>query len=178
MISSTSVYGQSQGEWVDETSDTTPTQSSGQILLQSEALLRASGLPYTILRAGGIYGPTRTRLLTKVREGKATYPTDMVQYTNRIHRDDCAGALHHLMGLRNPDSLYIGVDSDPTDLKTVLTWLAAQLNASSPQALPSTSSARNTNKRCCNDKLLETGYTLRYPSFRDGYRAMLLQMKL
>lgn len=175
MISSTSVYGQRGGEWVDESSETKPTHFTGQTLLQSETLLRESQLPYTVLRAAGIYGPERRRLLLSIQAGEATYPNDVVQYTNRIHRDDCAGALQHLIGMAEPQALYLGADSDPIDKKTLLTWLAAQLGAPEPRASEQPDTERTTNKRCCNDRLLESGYTLRYPSFRDGYRSILIQ---
>jgi nucleoside-diphosphate-sugar epimerase len=175
MISSTSVYGQRDGEWVDESSETKPTHFTGQTMLQSEALLRESQLPYTVLRAAGIYGPERRRLLLSIQNGKATYPKDFVQYTNRIHRDDCAGALQHLIGMSEPETLYIGADSDPADKKTLLTWLATHLGAPEPRASEQALAERTTNKRCCNDRLLESGYTLLYPSFRDGYRSILMQ---
>ncbi|MCB9667501.1 MAG: SDR family oxidoreductase [Myxococcales bacterium] len=177
MVSSTSVYGQLTGEWVDETSPTEPVHSNGQLLRKSEEQLAQSKLPYVIFRAAGIYGPGRTKLLRDVCQGLARFPSNVVQFTNRIHRDDCAGALRHLIGLRATDTHYIGADSDPVDRKTLLVWLAEQLGAPFPTAgKVDTSAKRFTSKRCCNDRLLETGYALRYPSFRDGYRPILLNM--
>src|SRR5688572_29162209 len=69
-VSSTAVYGQSRGEWVDETSETAPEHFSGRRLLEAETLLRESGLPGVVLRLGGVYGPRRTRLIDEVRQGR------------------------------------------------------------------------------------------------------------
>ena len=66
-VSSTAVYGQSDAEWVDETTDGAPTHWSGKRLLEAEALLRDSEFPGTVLRLGGIYGPRRTRMLQRIR---------------------------------------------------------------------------------------------------------------
>ncbi|MEY2936677.1 MAG: hypothetical protein RL033_7426, partial [Pseudomonadota bacterium] len=86
--SSTAVYGQAAGEWVDESSETTPAHFSGRRLLEAERVLLEHDVPGTILRCSGIYGPGRTRLIDNVRQGSAT-PSQ--RFTNRIHRDDVAG---------------------------------------------------------------------------------------
>src|SRR5262249_35295810 len=110
-VSSTAVYGQTRGEWVDETSPTQPTHSWGKRLLEAEALLRESGLSGVVLRLGGIYGPRRTRLVDEVRQGRAAVARGGPRYTNRIHREDCVGALDHLIELAEPADCYLGVDS-------------------------------------------------------------------
>ncbi len=171
--SSTSVYGQSNGEWVDEESPTKPSRFSGRFVLQGEHLLLDGPFPATILRLGGIYGPGRTQLIDKVREGKASCTAGPPQYTNRIHRDDAASALHHLMTLDNPTSLYLGVDHEPTERCTVYRWLAKQLGVPEPPVVPNQASGRGTNKRCRNDRLLASGYTFTYPTFREGYTSLL-----
>ena len=65
--------------------------------------------------------------------GEARLPAEPA-YTNRIHRDDCAGLLAHLLALPEPQPLYLGVDHDPADLRDVYLWLAEQLGAPPPQA--------------------------------------------
>jgi nucleoside-diphosphate-sugar epimerase len=114
LVSSTSVYGQQKGEWVDETSPTEPTGFAGKRLLESEQVLRDGPFRGTVVRFGGIYGPRRIGLIERVRSGGAVV-SRATRYTNRIHRDDCAGALRHLAKLATPDDLYLGVDSEPTE---------------------------------------------------------------
>ncbi len=173
--SSTAVYAQQGGQWVDEESETEPTHFSGTLLLRSESALSQSGLSHVILRLGGIYGPGRESLLSSVREGRATYAEGAPRYTNRIHRDDCAGALQHLGLLESPDELYLGVDDEPADRRVVLEYLASLLSVPAPE--PSTEPTRRrrggSNKRCSNKRLKASGYQLEFPSFRDGYAAMV-----
>ena len=171
--SSTAVYAHDNGGWVDETSETFPTRFSGQRLLEAERLLAGAGLPSTSLRFAGIYGPGRQRLLNSVLGGEARL-SPKSSFTNRIHRDDCAGVIEHLLELENAEPLYLGVDSEPAELNDILSWLAnasgAEAPAFDPHHEPKT---RGGNKRCSNRRLLRTGYQLLYPSFREGYRALL-----
>ena len=98
--SSTAVYGQESGEWVDEDSSTEPSGFTGRALLAGERIVRQSGVPHpVVVRLGGIYGPGRARLLDRVRAGEADCPPEPT-FTNRIHRDDAAGVLHHLLPRR------------------------------------------------------------------------------
>lgn len=173
--SSTTVYAQSDGSWVDEDSPTEPTYFSGIRMLEAERLLLKSSFPATVLRFGGIYGPARAGLIERVRQGKAACVDGPPIYTNRIHRDDCAGALQHLMELHQPDDIYIGVDHEPAEECAVVRWLAAQLGVPSPRVERSSGvgSRRRGNKRCRNTKLVDSGYIFRYPTFREGYAALL-----
>jgi nucleoside-diphosphate-sugar epimerase len=174
--SSTAVYAQSAGEWVDETSTAEPRHFTGSRVLEGEQLLLDGPFPATILRFGGIYGPGRTSLIERVRQGLATCRDGPPLYTNRIHRDDCAGALHHLMTLPEPEAIYLGVDHEPAAQCDVLRWLAVQLGAPPPHVeAPSGADTRRhrTNKRCGNAKLVASGYVFRYPTFREGYAALL-----
>jgi nucleoside-diphosphate-sugar epimerase len=177
--SSTGVYGQTSGEWVDETSPTEPEHFSGRALLVAEHEVLNSAFPATVVRLGGIYGPGRTRLIDSVRQGTAVCTNGRPVYTNRIHRDDCAEALRHLLRLLRPDRLYVGVDHEPADQGAVLRWLALQLGLPPPRQEAMTNltpRSRRSNKRCSNRKLLATGYTFRYPTFREGYGALLAAM--
>jgi nucleoside-diphosphate-sugar epimerase len=174
--SSTAVYAQSSGEWVDETSPTEPGHFSGRCVLEGENLLLNGPFTATVLRFGGIYGPGRTGLIERVRQGVAACRDGPPLYTNRIHRDDCAGALHHLMMLPQLDHLYIGGDHEPADQCDVLRWLAARLGAPPPRleaASPADTRRQRTNKRCRNAKLVASGYVFRYPTYREGYAALL-----
>lgn len=176
--SSTAVYAQSDGSWVDEDSPTTPTHFSGIRMLEAERLLAPAG--GTALRFGGIYGPGRTRLIDGVRAGRATIRPGPPRWTNRIHRDDAAGALRHLIGRALAgaalDPVYVGVDDEPADDAEVLRWLAQRLGLPPPAAAAGGEAAppgRGGNKRCRNARLRATGYAFSYPSFREGYGALI-----
>jgi nucleoside-diphosphate-sugar epimerase len=169
--SSTSVYGQHRGEWVDEESPTRPARESGETLLLAERLLQASGFDATVVRFGGIYGPGRTRLVEQVERGDALVDPEP-HFTNRIHRDDAAGMLRHLMRLEAPASLYLGVDDDPADEAEVLRFLADELGVDAPRLrTPADPPARRRagSKRCRNARIRGSGYAFRVPSYRDGY---------
>jgi nucleoside-diphosphate-sugar epimerase len=178
--SSTAVYAQAGGEWVDETSETVPREFSGRRLLEGEALLLRGPFAATVVRMAGIYGPGRTRLIDQVRRGEAVCQTAGPRYTNRIHRDDCAGALQHLMRLSSPETVYLGTDNEPADQAEVLRWLARQLGSPPPRSESIAPSGRESksNKRCRNSRLLQSGYSFRYPTFREGYEAILAEMAL
>jgi len=172
--SSTAVYGQNDGSLVNEDAATEPEGFSGRRLLEAEALLRTAPVPTVVVRFAGIYGPGRQRLLTSVQDGTASVGT-RPRLTNRIHRDDCAGFLLHLLQLENPAPLYIGVDDEPCDLNVVLTWLAETLGAPPLHTSDAGGSGRERggNKRCSNQRLRQSGYQLSYPSFREGYGALI-----
>lgn len=170
--SSTSVYGQTRGEWVDEGSATYPPTFSGSIMVTTESLLQSSSHPSTVLRLGGIYGPGRHGFVTGLRTGRVFALPPGVNYTNRIHRDDAVGALAHLMTLESPENLYVGVDDEPADRAEVLHWLADRLSVDVLSEEAETS-PRGDGRRCRNDRLRATGYSFRYPSFREGYAALI-----
>jgi len=99
--SSTSVYGQQDGAWVDESSAAEPIGFSGAVMLDAERLAGERQPGATVVRFGGIYGPGRTRLIDRVRGGHAIAGPN-APFRNRIHRDDCAGVFHHLLTLDDP----------------------------------------------------------------------------
>jgi nucleoside-diphosphate-sugar epimerase len=167
-VSSTSVYGQDKGEWVDEESTTNPNRFSGRLMLQGEGLVRDYSGESSAIRFGGIYGPGRHRLIELVRAGQSCQ-SDPLLYTNRIHRDDCVGALVHLLYLDSLASIYVGVDSYPAPQCEIMGWLAQKLKAPAPNEIAGSS----MGKQCRNRRLLETGYRLLYPTFREGYEAVL-----
>lgn len=177
LISSTSVYGQDDGAWVDERSATEPQRETAHAILEGEHLARTSGFPATVVRFSGIYGPGRDRLLRSVREGAARRTATDV-WTNRIHRDDCAGFLAHLTRVATPAECYLATDDLPVLHDDVVTFLAAELGLAPPpvgEQPRSTirSHTQGMNKRCSNRAMRATGYALRYPTFREGYRALI-----
>ena len=182
LASSTGVYHQHHGERVDEDSPAAPRAFSGRILLQAEALLRERAAHRaTVLRFGGIYGPGRERLLREVAAGIGC-AREPVRYTNRIHREDCAGILQFLVGrlLRGETlaPLYLGVDSEPAPMWEVRHWIAAELGVALDDAAGGAQGGRAPgSKRCSNRRLLEAGYALRYPDFRAGYAPLIAPLR-
>lgn len=171
VASSTGVYGQTRGELIDEQSETRPTRFSGRRLLESESIAASVSCRHVAVRFGGIYGPGRTRFLERIRNGEAALAAGPA-YTNRIHRDDCASVLRHLMRLEDPASIYLAVDHEAADRNEVIRWLSVELGVVPPVA-PTGPLQPASGKRCSNRRLLATGYTFRYPTFREGYRDVL-----
>lgn len=177
-VSSTAVYGDAGGGWVDESTTAAPGGFSGRILREAEELLHSrlggTGITPVVLRLGGIYGPGRTRLIDQVRGGTAVVPAGS-RFTNRIHRDDAAAAIVHLCSMDpSPGPLYLGVDNEPAEFGEVLRFLAAELGLPlPPSASGSGEPSRGSNKRCSNALLRGTGFKFAYPGFREGYRAIL-----
>ncbi len=171
-ISSTSVYGECKGEEIDEKTAAIPARFNGRILLEGEKVFESQGWETVVLRLGGIYGPGRDRLIREVRDGRAEMPAGRA-FTNRIHRDDAAGAIRHLMKVERPLPLYLGVDTDPADLGDVYCWIAGRLGSGEPPPSPSRTANRNPGKRCRSTRLVESGFRFRYPTFREGYESLL-----
>jgi nucleoside-diphosphate-sugar epimerase len=149
-------------------------------MLEAEQLLPECSFPSTSVRLGGIYGPGRTRLVDGLLRGEARYDPNDRAFTNRIHRDDCAGLLAHILDLPEPEPLYVGVDDEPAPLEAVLRWLAEQLGVPLPPpspAAPGDASRRNrSNKRCSNARLRASGYELAYPTYREGYAELIAEL--
>lgn len=184
-ISSTGVYGQSQGEWVDEESETLPERFSGRVLLKAEGLLQQQSVPATVIRLAGIYGPGRHQLLKKVLQGKPV-EQPLAVYTNRIHRDDAARMIHFLIEQDNKnkvvDAVYIGVDDKPCSKDEIATWLFQHLSSKfdlqPDQPLQNKDEQRNINqnKRCSNQKIKQAGFVFKYADYTLGYKAVLDQV--
>lgn len=168
VVSSTAVYGQDAGEWVDETSPTEPPGFSGRILLEAEALAaEQAGL---VVRFSGIYGPGREALIHSLQAGQARCRRDPPQWTNRIHADDCAGVLKHLLEHPAPEHLYCASDCMPAPRWEVLQWLAEQLALPMP---PANGEPDGQGKRVANQRLLASGFRFLYPDYQSGYRTLL-----
>lgn len=171
LVTSTRGYAQNDGGWVDEDSPVGARDPQTASLLAAEAMLRRSGLPGLVLRLAGLYGSGEGPLLRSLREGRASRAAGPARWSNRIHRDDAARAVAHLLGLADPAPLYLGVDSEPTDHGRLLCELAEWLRLPAPPMVELPPPA--VNRRCRNERLLASGFRFLYPGFREGYRALL-----
>jgi nucleoside-diphosphate-sugar epimerase len=176
LVSSTGVYGHTDGRWVDERTPPEPSSATAERILEGERLVREADVG-VVLRLGGIYGPGRDRTVRRVRSGEAECPPAGV-YGNRIHRDDAARALRHLLALPDPEPVYLGVDREPAELREVYRWIAERTGARDPCADGPArddgdpSGRRGTNKRCSSERLAASGFAWRYPTYREGYAAL------
>ncbi len=176
LVSSTRVYCQDGGEWVDEDSPTAAEDFAGRRLLQAEELLRDCGWQYTVVRCAGIYGPGRLQLLRRVRAGQGCRREPPL-YSNRIHRDDCAGILAHLL-LRDwrgeaVRDCYLAVDCEPAPLWEVMAWIGEQVGVTLRESGPEGTRGRRRSRRMSNRRLRESGYVFRCPDYRSGYAELL-----
>ena len=182
--SSTGVYGDHGGGWVDEEIPVEPTTDKTEMLAEAErvALERPTeyGTDGTVARFAGLYGPGRYRLDRYV-EGPVTEG-----YLNMVHRDDAAGSVRFLLAEdRARGDVVLVVDDEPVEKWAFADWLADQCGVDAPPkrtteerlAAESLSEAArrrlSTSKRCSNDRLRGMGYEFAYPTFREGYRAAI-----
>ncbi|AXM97406.1 SDR family oxidoreductase [Pseudomonas plecoglossicida] len=173
-VSSSSVFAQKDGEWIDETAATEPQGYSGRVMLEAERLALESGIPASVVRLTGIYGPGREWLLSQVRQGYRVAEEPPL-YGNRIHAEDAASLLAFLLQADVEgvalDDCYIGVDDDPAPLAEVVAWLRAYMGVtewSDEQRV-----RRTGSKRCSNARVRALGWVPAYPSYKEGYAAIL-----
>lgn len=171
--SSTSVYGQTGGEWVDENSAAEGASATSSVLVETERFLAAKSA--TILRVGGIYGPGRGHLFHQYVKGEAVLRGDGSNFLNMAHLDDIVGAIAYLLERNVSKRLLNIVDNEPVTQIEFLRWLASQLNGEVPSGAPPDANRKRglTNKRVSNKRLLESGYQFKFPTYREGYAGMV-----
>lgn len=179
-LSSTSVYGQTDGGWVTEDSPADPLPETGQVLAATERWIlgEATGdLAPTILRVAGIYGPGRGHALQQLLKGEARIQGDGTRWVNMVHRDDVASAIRAVAGASVETvggKVFNVVDDEPVRQGEFVTWLAREYGLPiPPSATEEENAARKrglTHKRVDNRRLREsTGWAPAYRSFREGY---------
>lgn len=184
-LSTTGVYGDHQGGWVDETTPLTPATRRGQQRVAAEAawqaLATAHGLPLHIFRLAGIYGPGRGPF-QKLREGTARRIVKPGQVFSRIHAEDIAQTLAASIARPNPGAIYNLCDDDPAPPEAVIAHAAELLGVRVPPAedyataemTPMARSFYAESKRVANDRIKrELGVQLRHPDYRSGLKALL-----
>jgi len=164
LVSSTAVYGQDAGEWIDESAATIPKAFNGRVLLAAEQEISGhrSGI---VLRLSGIYGPVRETMLQRARALEPGRP----HWTNRIHADDAAAALSHLLDMPKPEPIYLGSDDRPALESDVLAWMRAQ------EKLPNIAATggAESGRRISNQRLRDSGWAPAHADFRSGYLPLL-----
>ena len=183
--SSTSVYGQSDGSLVDESSATEPAGETSQVLVETERLLqgaaRTRDFPAVILRVAGIYGPTRGHLFQQFLRGEARTAGDGSRLLNMIHLDDVVGSIIAALDHgRTGDVINVSDDEPVTQLEFFL-WLSAKLGKPLPPSADEDTQRKRglTNKRVSNARLKSAPcFTLKHPTFREGYTAEMSRLGL
>jgi nucleoside-diphosphate-sugar epimerase len=178
---SAGVYGDFDGEEVDEETGIDPATERQEILLEAERraleLTAEYGMAGTVVRFGGLYGPDRYRL-ERYLEGPVTEG-----HLNLLHRDDAAGAVAFLLAEGEARGEIVNVvDDEPVSKHRLADWLAAECGVEEPEKrtveerladedLSEAAKARiAADKRCSNGKLRDLGYDFAYPTYREGYR--------
>lgn len=181
-LSTTAVYGDRNGGWVDETTEVAPSSARGDLRVAAEKDWQSiSGLPLHIFRLAGIYGPGRGPF-SKVRAGTARRIVKPGQVFSRIHVDDIAQVLRASIAQPRPGAIYNLCDDDPAPPQDVIGLAAELLGLPLPAEVPFDEAGMSAmarsfygeNKRVRNDLIKsELGVKLLYPSYREGLRALL-----
>ncbi len=159
-ISSTAVYAQNNGQWVDENSEVSPVRFNGRILHEAE-LLCLENAGNVVLRLSGLTGPGRTMLINKAILGEGIQNT----WTNRIHIDDAALAISHLITMRELPNIINVTDDLPALQIDVVNWIRLQQNLPELQLLTSEPSG----KKISNQLLKSLGWCPKYPNYKSIY---------
>lgn len=168
-ISSTGVYGQDNGAWIDEnTAHVTPEREASQVILQAEQVLQQGfGNRTVIIRPSGIYGRERLMRLRKAREEQKE-PVAAAHWSNRIMDRDLVTIIANVMTIDAPKPLYIATDYAPVTTFELSTWLSEQIDTGPP--------AIDDNKIAVTGKRLHSNIPLAwlgYPDWQAGYRDIL-----
>lgn len=180
--SSTTVYPQSDGEWVDETSLTNPLHKSGRIILEAEKLFLHADPPAVILRLAGIYGPGRHVILDKLRGGTTVLPGNGQHYVNMVHRDDIVQVIIAALDRKPAGEIINVADDEPVLQVEYARWLCEQLRLPMVKFDPEAErkfkggmrKGFQPNRRVRNLKMKSAlGVQLKFPNFREGLKPLL-----
>lgn len=181
-LSTVGVYGDHQGNWVDEDTVCRPVSKRSRWRDAAERgwinLAEQTGLPIALLRLSGIYGPGRNALI-RLQSGTARRLIKPGQVFNRIHVDDIAGAAAHLAA-KQAGGIWNVTDNEPAPPQDVIAFGSQLIGVTPPPEIdfetadltPMARSFYGENKRVSNRKLKESGYELRYPDYRVALTAL------
>jgi nucleoside-diphosphate-sugar epimerase len=180
-LSTTGVYGDHKGEWVDEDTPLNPQSDRARRRVEAEAAWTSLGLPLTIFRLPGIYGPGRNQLVS-VCDGSAKRIIKPGHVFCRIHVEDIAGVLLASINDPNPGRIYNVADDEPCPPQDVVAYACELLGREPPVAIPFAEANLSgmalsfyaESKRVSNQRIKqELGYQLRYPTYREGLQALM-----
>lgn len=170
-VSSSAVYGDHGGAWVDEATPAAPLGFNGEVLREAEQWLAECDQPATVLRLAGLYGPGRTGLFDRLRSGRTRVRRAPPFWSNRIHVEDAAATIVHILALPDPAALYLGVDDTPLPIAELYGAIANGLGVPEPTEGPAPQGIGN--KRLSNARLRKSGFVPRWPDSRAGYAALM-----
>lgn len=178
-ISSTGVYGDHGGSWIDELTPTSPQRAGGRACLEAEQLIAASRFAElsTVLRLAGIYGPDRIPRLAAIQRGDwASLPSD--GHVNLIQVHDAAQIIVEIARQEIRNELFLVSDGNPPSRREFYDYIAQQLNAGpidwSCQPEPAAATRSGADKKICNQKLRQqVNYSLKFPDYKVGVKAAL-----
>ena len=172
-VSSTRVYGQKTTKILSEFDVAQPSDYGGEALMEAEMIARQLKEKATILRLSGIYGPTRTRMIQLAQSNPGNWPATN-NWSNRIHEEDAACfivfLINKIVRQESIEPLYLVTDGEPTKQYDVLTWIRKYLKLTTDTIeIPIVEGGKQLRSVLLN----QTGFTLKYPDFTYGYKAMI-----
>ncbi|MGC4114273.1 MAG: SDR family oxidoreductase [Myxococcales bacterium] len=176
--SSTGVFGQSDGQEVDETTPVEPASDTAKVLAEAERLVLAGPVPGRVVRLSGLYGPGRYGVIDRVRSGRLALGPGDEAWTNWCHQEDAAAFVLAALERGRPGGLYHASDAQPLRRRELVEWIAGQLGIepkrSGEAADRGPLAAGRAHRRISSERTrAELGLALRYPSVREGLAAPL-----
>jgi nucleoside-diphosphate-sugar epimerase len=171
---STGVFGQRDGSDVDESTPPAPAGPTAEVLVEAERLVRgapaAMGIPASLIRLSGLYGPGRTGLIERVRAGKMTLGPGDDAFMNFCQLDDAISFVLAALARGEPGAVYHGSDAFPPRRREVVAWVAERLGLEPARG----AAPGGPNRRILSARSRQAlGVTLLYPSFREGFVPLL-----
>lgn len=175
-VSSTSVYGDNNDQFIDEFSETSPKNFRGTILLEAENLLNTVKFNSTVLRLSGIYGSGRNYMIKLSQDAESWPKVD--RWTNRINEDDAANFIIFLLNQclqgEIPEKLYLLTDKEPVTLFRLLNWIRQNLNLKNKINITSDSIL---GKRLRSSIIPSLKFEYKYPTYKQGYKELIQEAK-
>lgn len=175
-VSSTSVYGDNNDQFIDEFSETSPKNFRGTILLEAENLLNTVKFNSTVLRLSGIYGSGRNYMI-KLSQDEESWPK-VDRWTNRINEDDAANFIIFLLNQclqgEIPEKLYLLTDKEPVTLFRLLNWIRQNLNLKNKINI---TSDPILGKRLRSSIIPSLKFEYKYPTYKQGYKELIQEAK-
>lgn len=175
-VSSTSVYGDNNDQFIDEFSETSPKNFRGTILLEAENLLNTVKFNRTVLRLSGIYGSGRNYMIKLSQDAESWPKVD--RWTNRINEDDAANFIIFLLNQclqgEIPEKLYLLTDKEPVTLFRLLNWIRQNLNLKNKINI---TSDPILGKRLRSSIIPSLKFEYKYPTYKQGYKELIQEAK-